>query len=98
MFRKKFGNARARTLSFKLTKWKLELKRKSQKLKYEKKLTCRKFVNKKLETNPKHVQYLMNGWNIITTKIREKAILNNLGKTSRMSRQKSTKTQQVFWN
>ena len=40
---------------------------------YEKRLTSRKSLNKKLTTNPKHTYCLTKGSNIITTKIPEKA-------------------------
>ena len=48
-FRKKFGNTRASTLSYKLTMLKQDLKSKSGRLKYEKRLASRKSLNKKFE-------------------------------------------------
>ena len=54
-FRKKFGNTRASNQSYKLTKLKQDLKSKSEKLKYEKRLTSRNYLNKKFAINPKHV-------------------------------------------
>ena len=45
-FRKKFGNARASTLSYKLTMLRQDLRSKSGKLKHEKRLASRKSLNK----------------------------------------------------
>ena len=84
-FSKKFGDTRASTLSYKLNMLKQDLKSKSGKLKYEKRLAYRKYLNKKFAANPKHVYCSMKGSNIIATKIK-KLMLNNFGKASGMSR------------
>ena len=51
---------------------KQDLKSKSEKLKYEKRLASKKSRNKKFTTNPKYVYCSMKRSNIIATKISEK--------------------------
>ena len=51
---------------------KQDLKSKSGRLKYEKRLASRKSLNKKFATNPKHVYRSMKGSNVIPNKIPEK--------------------------
>ena len=50
---------------------KQDLKSKSGKLKYEKRLVSTRSLNKKFTVNPTHVYHSMKGSNIMTTKILE---------------------------
>ena len=59
---------------------KQDLKSKSNKLKYKKRLASRKSLNKTFATNPKHIYHSVKGSNITATKIPEKAYVEEFWK------------------
>ena len=68
-FLKHYGNTKMKTLEFKCTMLKQDLKSKTEKLKYQKKIIERKKINKLFYKDPKKVHRTMKGSTITPTSI-----------------------------
>ena len=67
-----YGNTKMTTLQFKFTMLKQDLKSKTAKLRYQKKIIERKKINKQFYKDPKKVYRTMKGWTVTPKSISSK--------------------------